>query len=129
LVTRYVLPALTPQQLALRDLSRMATTLDHGIGRAAALRWPAAVLALAACGAIALHHGSIWNRSLSGLNPVPSAEQQADAQLRADLGGTDTRYIMALTAPDQEAALQQAERAGAVLQDLVRKKTIAGFNS
>ena len=129
LVTRYVLPALTPQHLALRDLSSMATKLDYGIGRAAALRWPAVLLALAACGSVALHHGSIWNRSLSGLNPVPAAEQQADAQLRADLGGTDTRYIMALTAPDQEAALQQAERAGAVLQDLVQKKTIAGFNS
>lgn len=129
LVTRYVLPALTPQQLALRDLSHMATQLDNGIGRAAALRWPAAVLALAACGAVLLHNGSIWNSQLSGLNPIPQSERQADEQLRADLGGADTRYIMALTAPNQEAALQQAERAGSVLQHLVKKKMIAGFNS
>ena len=129
LVTRYVLPALTPQHLALRDLSQMASKLDHGIGRAATLRWPAAVLALAACGAVLLHNGTIWNSQLSGLNPIPQSERQADAQLRADLGGADTRYIMALAAPTQEAALQQAERAGAVMQDLVEKKMIAGFNS
>ncbi|HEY8906821.1 MAG TPA: MMPL family transporter, partial [Rhodoferax sp.] len=115
LVTRYVLPVLTPQKLVVRDLSRMALKLDHGIERAAALRWPVIGLALAACAAVLLHHGSIWNRQLSGLNPIPQAERQVDEQLRADLGGTDTRYIMALTAQNQEVALQQAERASTVL--------------
>ena len=129
LVTRYVLPVLTPQKLALRDLRRVAAKLDHGIGRAAALRWPVVALALAATGAILLHNGSIWNRQLSGLNPIPQSERQVDEQLRGDLGGTDTRYIMALTAPDQEAALQLAERAGTVLQGLVKEQVMAGFSS
>lgn len=129
LVTRYVLPVLTPRQLALRDLSQVAARLDHGIGRAAALRWPVAVLALAACAAILLHNGSIWNRQLSGLNPIPQSERQVDEKLRSEMGGTDTRYIMALTAPDQEAALQQAEHASVVLQDLVNAQAMAGFSS
>ena len=129
LVTRYVLPVLTPQKLALRDLSQIAAKLDHGIGRAAALRWPVVVLALAATAAIFLHDGSIWNRQLSGLNPIPQSERQVDEQLRGDLGGTDTRYIMALSAPDHEAALQLAERAGAVLQGLVKDQVLAGFSS
>lgn len=129
LVTRYVLPVLTPQKLALRDLSRMAVKLDHGIERAAALRWLVVALALAACAAVLLHNGSIWNRQLSGLNPIPQSERQVDEQLRGDLGGTDTRYIMALTAPNQEAALQQAERAGTVLQSLVTAQVMAGFSS
>lgn len=129
LVTRYVLPVLTPQHLALRDLSQVAAMLDHGIGRVAVLRWPVAALALAACATVLLHNGSIWNRQLSGLNPIPQSERQVDEQLRGDLGGTDTRYIMALVAPDQEAALQQAERAGIVLQGLVKKQVMAGFSS
>jgi predicted exporter len=129
LVTRYVLPVLTPQKLALRDLRHVATALDHGIARAAALRWPVVVLAFAATGSILLHDGSIWNRQLSGLNPIPQSEQQADEQLRSDLGGTDSRYIMALAAPNQEAALQLAERAGAVLQGLVKEQVMAGFSS
>jgi predicted exporter len=129
LVTRYVLPVLTPDNVALRDLSGVATALDHFIGRAATLRWPVAALALAACSAILMHEGSIWNRSLSGLNPIPQSERQVDEQLRGDLGGGDTRYIMALTAKDQEAALQLAERAGAVLQSMVKDQTMAGFSS
>jgi predicted exporter len=129
LVTRYVLPVLTPKQLDLRDLSQVAVKLDHGIGRAAALRWPVVALALAATGAILLHDGSIWNRQLSGLNPIPQSEQQVDVQLRGDLGGADTRYIMALAAPDQEVVLQLAERAGAVLHGLVKEQVMAGFSS
>lgn len=129
LVTRYVLPVLTPQQLALRDLSLVAARLDSGIGRAARLRWPVAALALAACASILLHNGSIWNRQLSGLNPIPQSERQMDDQLRSELGGADTRYIMALIAPNQEAALLQAERAGAVLQGLVKEQVVAGFSS
>jgi len=129
LVTRYVLPILTPKQLALRDLSQVAARLDQGIERAAALRWPVATLALAACATVLLHSGSIWNRQLSGLNPIPQSERHVDEQLRGDMGGTDMRYIMALAAPDQEAALQQAERAGAALQSLVKEQVIAGFSS
>ena len=129
LVTRYVLPVLTPQKLALRDLSQIAAKLDHGIEWAAALRWPVVALALAASSAVLLHNGSIWNRQLSGLNPIPQSERQVDEQLRGDLGGAETRYIMALTAPDQEAALQQAERAGLVFQALVKEQVMAGFSS
>ena len=129
LVTRYVLPVLTPQKLALRDLRQVAIKLDHGIARAAALRWPVVALTLAACAAVLLYNGSIWNRQLSGLNPIPQSERQVDEQLRRDLGGTDTRFIMALVAPDQEAALQQAERAGTILQGLVKEHVMAGFSS
>ena len=129
LVTRYVLPVLTPKQLALRDLSQVAARLDLGIGRASSLRWPVAALTLAACATILWHNGSIWNRQLSGLNPIPQSERQADEQLRGELSGGDTRYIMALVAPNQEAALQQAERAGTVLQGLIKDGVIAGFSS
>ena len=129
LVTRYVLPVLTPQQLALRDLSQVAARLDQGIERAKVMRWPVVALALAATSAVLLHEGGIWNRQLSGLNPIPQSERHADEQLRGDLGGTDTRYIVALAAKDQEAALQLAESAGAVLQGLVKDQVLAGFSS
>jgi predicted exporter len=129
LVTRYVLPVLTPKTLALRDLRRVGAQLDGGLDRAVVLQWPLAGLAMAACVTIYTHDGSIWNRTLSGLNPIPKAEQLADEQLRGDLGGTDSRYIMALTAKDQETALQQAEKVGAVFQQLTRDQLIAGFNS
>ncbi|MDR7306100.1 MMPL family transporter [Rhodoferax saidenbachensis] len=129
LVTRYVLPVLTPKTLALRDLRQVGAQLDRGIERAAVLRWPLAGLAVAACVTIYAHQGSIWNRALSGLNPIPKSEQRVDEQLRGDLGGTDSRYIMALTAKDQETALQQAEKVGAVFQKLTQDQVMAGFTS
>jgi predicted exporter len=129
LVTRYVLPALTPKTLALRDLRRAGAKLDRVLDRAAVLRWPLTGLMLVACITIYIHNGSIWNRTLSGLNPIPKSEQRVDEQLRGDLGGADSRYIMAFTAKDQEAALQQAEGVGAVLQTLIRNQILAGFSS
>jgi predicted exporter len=46
LVTRYVLPVLTPQKLAMRDLSRMALTLDRlcCAGRCWSWHWPRVLL-------------------------------------------------------------------------------------
>lgn len=129
LVTRYVLPILTPSTLALRDLNALAVKLDVCLARVRTLRWLVMALTLAACATILLHDGGVWNHQLAGLNPVPKSEQQLDEQLRSDLGGNDTRFILALTAADQEGALQKAERAGVVLHHLINAQVMAGFNS
>jgi len=129
LVTRYVLPVVTPQRLALRDLSPIARWLDRRIERAVVLRAPVLLLALLACSNVAFQSSHIWNRTLGGLNPIPKSEQQVDEELRGDLGGTDTRFVMALSAPDQESALQKAEQAGTVLRALVDRQVVGGFSS
>lgn len=129
LVTRFVLPILTPRHVALRDMTQAGVVLDRIFIRAAHLRWLAAALALTAGGSILLHSGGVWNRELSGLNPVPTAERQLDMELRSDMGGPDMRYIAAMTASSHELALQGAERAGVVLQRLVDDKLIGGFSS
>ncbi len=129
LVTRYVLPLLTPRNMHLRDLRHIALILDRGIDRAVILRWPVALIAVAACFIVFQHRDHIWNRQLSGLNPASQTEQQMDAQLRADLGGGDSRYIMALTGGDQETALQKAEQADAVLKTLVTQGVLSGYSS
>lgn len=128
-VTRYVLPVLSPQQMQLRDLHTVGVGMDWAIGHAARLRGPLVILILGACAVIYAHDGSMWNRTLSGLNPIPKAEQGADAQLRTDLGGTGSQYILAFTAHDQEAALQFAERVGMVLNNLIDQQVIAGYSS
>jgi predicted exporter len=129
LVTRFVLPALAPQTLPVRDLTRISDGLQRTLARARKLRWLLALPVFAAIAVIALHEHTIWNRNLSALNPVPKAAQQLDAALRHDLGGVDMRYLVVFTAPDREQALQGAERAGAVLSALTREGVIAGFNS
>lgn len=129
LVTRYVLPVLTPRQMRLRDLHTVSVAMDGVIDHAGAWRWPLVGVILVAAVSIGVHQGDIWNRGLSGLNPIPKSEQGADQQLRADLGGEDARFILALSAPGAQVALEQAERVGVVLQRMVDDHALGGFSS
>lgn len=129
LVTRYVLPVLKPQHVTLRDFTGAGIILDDIFKFSSRLRWLVAALMLAAGAGILLHSGPIWNRQLSALSPIPKAEQDLDMKLRNDLGAPDMRYMAALTAPDEETALYDAEQVGTVLQELIQSKTIGGFKS
>jgi predicted exporter len=129
LVTRYVLPTLMPRHFVLRDLTTAGIWLERLIRRASRLRWLIAATLLVAGAIVVFHAGDVWNRQLSALNPVPAAEQQLDQELRRDMGSSNMRYLATFTASDQETALQEAERAGAVLQGLIGDKIIGGFNS
>lgn len=129
LVTRYVLPHLMPQHVPVPDLPRIGDLLQKLMRQAPRLRWPLAVLMVAVIAIVALHADRLWNRSLSALNPVSRADQQLDEELRRDIGASDMRYVTVLSAPDQEQGLQQAERAGAVFQSLIRAGTIGSYSS
>lgn len=129
IVTRYVLPVLMPEQLRLRDLTRLADRVGGALARTARLRALVPALLLACVAVLAWQHDRIWNRQLSALSPISVAEQKLDASLRADLGAPDMRYIASVSAKDTQGALQQAERAGEVLRQLVREGQLGGFTS
>lgn len=129
LVTRYVLPQLMPQHLPAPDLPRTGELLLRLMRQAPRLRWLLLALMLGMLVVVGLHADRIWNRSISALNPVTQADQQLHEELRRDLGASDLRYLAVLTATDPEQALQQAERAGSVLQALSRAGTLAGYSS
>jgi predicted exporter len=129
LVTRYVLPALVPQQLELNDLDRLGLLLERLLDHAHRLRWLPLLLAVAAAGVVYAHTGRVWNRNLSSLSPISAADQQLDLALRNDLGAPDLRYVVAFSATDREQALQGAEKTGAVLRGLMTQKLVAGFNT
>ncbi|MDP2369846.1 MMPL family transporter [Rhodoferax sp.] len=129
LVTRYVLPSLMPQHVALRDLTHIGAVLDRLVRGATRLRWLIAAVLIAASASILFHTGDVWNRQLSALSPISKADMKLDAELRSDLGAIDMRYMATFTAADQESALRGAEQTGAVLQSLIKDKVIGGFNS
>ena len=128
-VTRFVLPQLLPRGFRIRDISGLGRTLGAITGRLGRLRWLAAGLSLGALAVLGVHHDGLWATGLSSLSPIPPAAQQLDQSLRAELGAPDMRYLMAVEAPDREAALAAAERIGSELQPLVDNGTIAGFDS
>ncbi|WP_342612803.1 MMPL family transporter [Burkholderia ambifaria] len=129
LVTRYVLPHLRGEHVAIRDVSRIGAALARAAAAAPRLRWPLAVLVLAACTTLVLHRDGLWSRELAALSPVPARAQALDARLRADVGAPDVRYLVVISAPTEQAALERAEQVAAQLQPLVDRGALAGFES
>lgn len=128
-ITRFVLPALLPASLRIRDLTPLGQRLAHRIFRAR--RWRAIVPVLVAIAVLVLilNNDTLWNRELGALSPVSQAAQDLDASMRADLGAPDTRTMIVIMAPTEEAALQGAERVSAKLQALVDQGVLAGFET
>ena len=129
LAARYLLPELMPRRTRLRDLRRTGAALERLFNQAAGLRWAALAIVLAAGAVILAHSGRIWNRQLNALSPVTQEDQRTDARLRSGLGVSDMRYVAAFAANDEQSALQKAEQAGNVLQDLVDRGVIGDYTS
>ncbi|KVN99866.1 MMPL family transporter [Burkholderia ubonensis] len=129
LVTRFVLPPLRGDHVAIRDVSRAGAALARAAAAAPRLRWPLAALVLAAGVALALHRDGLWSRELAALSPVPAHAQALDARLRADVGAPDVRYLVVIPTDSEQAALEGAERVAAQLQPLVEHGALAGFEN
>ncbi|MFP6562301.1 MMPL family transporter [Paraburkholderia sp. B3] len=129
LVTRYVLPRLQGGPVAVRDVSGIGARLAHLAQAAPRLRWPLAALTLGALAVLAWHRGNLWSHELEALSPVPAASRALDERLRADLGAPDVRYLVAIPAASEQAALEDAEKIGAQLQPLIDQGVLADFES
>jgi predicted exporter len=134
LVTRYVLPALLPAGFKIQDVRPLGLRVGGLLRRAQTLSGRsillcAAVLAALALAVLYLDRESLWNRELSALSPISTAEQNYDAKLRADLGAADVRDLVIVSGPDMESILRGAEGAAPALQSLVDEKVIGGFEN
>ncbi|MDO4794994.1 MAG: MMPL family transporter [Brachymonas sp.] len=132
LVTRFVLPCLPVQRVDWNHASRTGAWLAQAVARLQRLRL--AVWGLLLASALVIAHsvwqqGSIWNKNLAALNPASKELQALDAALRRDLGNPDTTSLVVASAPNEQAALQQAEQVSPVLQALVDEGVIASFES
>ena len=128
-ITRFVLPGLLPAELRIRDLTPLGRRLAQLIPAATRLRALVPLLAAISLVVLVLKHEKLWNRELAALSPVSQAAQDLDASMRADLGAPDTRTMIVVMAPSEEAALQGAERVSAKLQALVEQGVLAGFET
>ena len=128
-VTRFVLPHLLPANFRIHDVSAIGRILARLAQRAAALRWPAAIVLLAACAVLVENRASLWNDKISSLSPVSQADVALDASLRADMGAPDVRYLVVVSGTSRESVLRASERVSAVLQTQVDQGELAGFES
>ncbi|MDP2450786.1 MAG: MMPL family transporter [Polaromonas sp.] len=128
-MTRFVLPHLLPAQFRIHDVSAIGRVLSQLTRRAAALRWPAALLLLAACAVLATHRDTLLNEKISSLSPVSQADIALDESLRADMGAPDVRYVVVISGTSRESVLVSAEQVSALLQAQVDQGELAGFES
>lgn len=129
LVTRFVLPHWLPRGFAIRDVSPMGASASRLLQRAHGAPVIVGVLAAVAVVVLYLHRDTLWNRELSALSPVSLADQDLDAQLRVDIHAPDVRYLVVVTAPDEEAALEATEKVATRLNTLIDQDVIGGFDS
>lgn len=129
LVTRYVLPHWLPGHFRIRDLTPLGQGLSRILARLHGATGAVAVLAIAAATVVYLHRATLWNHELSALSPVSQADQDLDAQLRVDIRAPDVRYLVVVTAPDQETALRVADKVGVQLNSLIDADVLGGFDS
>jgi predicted exporter len=127
LVTRWVLPALTPPRILERKLVRLP--LGHIPGPPPArYAWPAVALLAVAAAAVVLQKERLWDDDLSRLAPLPEDIRSLDRELRAQLGAPDPRHLVIATAPDREQVLEKSERIAAALDGAVKSGAIAGYD-
>ncbi len=129
LVTRFVLPGWLPRTLGVRDLSALGERLARAVQKVRGVRSALLLVPLLAGAALYVHRGTLWNRELSALSPIPAADQALDEQLWADAGAPDVRYVIMASAPERESALAAAQTLGTLLTPLIDQGVIAGFES
>ena len=128
LVTRFVLPTLAGP-VSVPEPGPWVHRALYWLGRAHRLRGAVLVLTLLVGGYLWAQRDALWNADLSALSSVSAEEGEVDGRLRADLAAPDARYLVMVSGPDQEAALQQAERVGELLNALVNAGEIGGFDT
>ena len=129
LVTRFLLPEWRPRSLRTGDLTSLGAALARALLKLRAARAGLVVLALLAGLVLFAQRSTLFSHELADLSPIPVADQQLDARLRADLDAPDARYLIVVTAADAGAALQSAETISERLQRLTETGVIGGFES
>lgn len=128
ITTRWLLPWLIDPAPRDHADSRLLAMLWRGIARLPRPRISLAVTALIGIAVIAFAPGPFWQNDLSKLTPVPPKALAQDTHLRQELGAPDVRYVLALPAASDEAALQASERLRPRLDALVRDGALTGYD-
>jgi predicted exporter len=128
-VTRWVLPALLPRDFVAPSAGLFGAPLLSVMRRARRLALPAVLLVAASAALLLFHRGGFWQEDLASLSPIPVADQRLDRALRHDIGAPDVRYLVVLTAPGEQPALAASARVSALLEGLVARHALAGFDA
>ena len=128
-VTRFVLPNLLPAGFRIRDVSALGERLARSVAWLSRGRWVVMACAAAAIAVLVANAANLWDPQISTLNPISQRDRMIDAELRASLGASDARHMIAVHGPTADAALEAAESVGARLDGLVTEGKLGGYES
>ena len=125
--TRWLVPLVVPP--AKRDMAATPGLARawHFLAHLPRPRWLPWLVAAAGIAVVVFAPGKVWQNDLSALTPIPQAELQRDARLRAELGAPDVRYLLVLRAPTAEGVLASSERIAPQMERLVDKHAVDSF--
>jgi predicted exporter len=123
LISRYLLPVL-PVRTSVVELLPLNQLAVRSAPEPLRLLLPALVLV----GVVLTLWSSpgLWSSDLIDLSPVPAELRERDHQLRSQLGASEPRYMLAITADTTEQVLQGQERLAPLFAQLQASGEIQG---
>lgn len=128
LTTRFILPRLMGPATSDHGESKRLSALWRAIEALPRRPLLAVGLALGSVLAIAVSRTPLWEDDLSKLTPIPRELLIQDQALRGALGAADVRYLLVVTAQDDELALARLEDLTPELRALAQAGAIGGFD-
>jgi predicted exporter len=124
-VTRWVLPHIVPVGFqAKREGLRLARWVD-ALTRARLIVPLVVVLAI---GSFIWSDRPLWEQDIANLSPISAEKKERDQTLRNELGVPDVRDLIVVEGSSEEVVLQRSEALALVLDPLVEKRELAGYD-
>jgi len=129
LVTRFVLPSLTPESFRVRPAAALGSPLLEVVQWLPRLRYPLLLVFALSLAGLAWQGGRVWDDRLESLSPISDSDRRLDEQLRRDLGAPDVGQLVVIRGGSRTQALELAEQADGILERLQRDGELSGFES
>ncbi len=131
LVTRFVLPILTPdtRMLGTASIERGGQWIDRWIVHARRARLIVPLVLVASIALLVASNGSVWERDLERLNPIADQDKLLDQQMRDTVGAPDVRYLVTVRGDSIESVLDQFDPVHKVLDQLIVDQALASYDS
>lgn len=126
LATRYLLPRVLPARFHDAAATPGIARVVDWLGALPRPRWLPWLLALAGVVVLFLAPGPTWQNNLAALTPVPEDLLARDAELRAELGAPDVRYLLILEGSTPDAVLNLSESLEPEIGSLVNAGALDG---
>ncbi len=131
LVTRFVLPILTPDagKLGTAGFERGGQWIDQWIVHARRARLFVPLVLIASIALLVIPNAPVWERDLERLNPIADTDKLLDQQMRDTVGAPDVRYLVTVRGESIESVLDRFDAVHKVLDQLIADHALASYDS